>query len=128
MLSPEQIRAIIESYIHVNNTLDTEGFVNLFAKDAAFYYVAETSPIIGEAAARQIAEQSIIPFREMHVTINRLFFVANGAAMFYTAQMTTQSGQSITSDGIDVFELNEEGKIQSIRFFLDPENFAGLVA
>lgn len=120
MVSHESIRAAITAYFAANNARDVDGFVNAFAADAALYNVAETSPITGRDAVLQVAQQSLTPYREVSATIERIFISGNGAAVFYTGHLTAQNGRTAPIEGIDVFEINDEGKIQSIRYYLDP--------
>ena len=127
MVSEEAIRATIATYFAANNALDIEGFVNAFAPDAALYNAGEVSPISGREAVRRVAEQSLLPFRHMNIAIERLFIVGNGAAAFYTGSMTAQSGREAHVAGIDVFEINDNGKIQSIRFYFDPAPIMALL-
>ncbi len=119
MVTQEMIKEAIASYFAANNALDLEGFVNIFAEDAALYNVAETSPLVGRDAVRSVAEQSIAPFQETHVELERIFIAGNGAAVFYSGQATAKNGRRTRLEGIDVFEINERGKIQNIRFYLD---------
>jgi steroid delta-isomerase len=126
MASQEFILKTITAYFAANNALDVEGFVNAFAPDAALYNAGEVSPISGQEAVRQVAEQSLIPFQKMEVQIERTFIMGNGAAVFYTGSMTAKNGRRAQAAGIDVFEINDNGKIQSIRFYFDPEPIIAL--
>ena len=120
MISQEVIRTAITNYFAVNNALDVEGFVNAFAADASIYNAGEVSPLTGRDAIRQVAEQSLLPFQEGSVAIERIFIVENGAAVFYKGHLTAKNGRRAEIEGIDVFEINAEGKIQVIRFYFDP--------
>lgn len=125
MVAPEVIQATVTNYMAANNALDVERFVAMFAPDATFYNVTP-EPVSGPEAVRQIAEQSLIPFQEMNATINQTFISDDGAAVYYTVQMTAKNGRQVVSDGIDVFEVNNEGKIQTLRLFFDLTKLATL--
>jgi len=43
--------------------------------------------------------------------------VHDGAAVLYTARFTTLDGRTSTGSGIDVFEVDDAGKIQVIRYY-----------
>lgn len=120
MISEKSILAAITTYFAANNALDVEGFVDIFAPDASLYNVAEVSPVSGQEAIRKVAEQTLLPFQETHVSMERVFIAGNGAAVFYTGQLTAKNGRTAQIEGIDVFEINEEGKIQTLRFYLNP--------
>jgi steroid Delta-isomerase len=126
MVSQEVILKTITAYFAANNALDVEGFVNAFASDAVLYNAGEVSPISGQEAVRQVAEQSLIPFQKMEVQIERIFIMGSGAAVFYTGSITAKNGRKAQAAGIDVFEINDDGKIQSIRFYFDPAPIAAL--
>ena len=120
MLSEKIILEALTTYFAVNNALDIEGFVNIFAADASMYNAAEISPVSGREAIRQVAEQTLLPFQEANVTMERVFIAGNGAAVSYTGQLTAKNGRTAEIEGIDVFEINAEGKIQTIHFYLNP--------
>lgn len=120
MVSQEAILKTITAYFAANNALDIEGFVNAFAPDAALYNAGEVSPISGYEAVRHVAEQSLLPFQKMEIQIERTFIAGNGAAVFYTGFITAKNGKRVLAAGIDVFEINDDGKIQSIHFYFDP--------
>lgn len=121
MVSREIIQKTIRDYFAANEALDVEQFVNSFTEDATLYYAGPVSPVSGTANIRQVAEQSLTPFREMGATIKRIFFTEDGAAVFYTVHLTGKNGRSTTTDGIDVMEITDEGKIRSMRFYQDIE-------
>jgi ketosteroid isomerase-like protein len=126
MISQEIIRTTITSYFAANNALDVERFVNAFTADATLYYAGPISPITGTAAVRQVAVQSLTLFSKMQVTINRILFSEDGAAVSYTVHLTAKNGRTATTEGIDVMEINSGGKIQSIRFYMDQEPILAL--
>jgi steroid delta-isomerase len=121
MVSQETISATIASYFAANEALDVERFIAAFAPDATLYYAGPVSPVSGPQALRQVAELSLAPFSALKATINRVFFVENGAAISYTAHLTGKNGRTAISEGIDVMEINSAGQITSLRFYLDPE-------
>src|SRR5690242_4196467 len=110
MVSQEVILKTITAYFAANNALDVEGFVNAFAPNASLYNAGEVSPISGQKAVRQVAEQSLIPFQKMEVQIERTFIMGNGAAVYYTGFITAKNGRRAQAAGIDVFEINDDGK------------------
>lgn len=59
-------------------------------------------------------------YSEMNATQDRVFISGNGAAVLYTAQFTAKNGRTASMQGIDIFEVNDQGKIQVIRYYLDP--------
>ena len=99
-----------------NNALDVEGFVDAFAPNAAMYNTPGAPPITGQDAIRQVAQRFMAPYREMNATQDRVFISGNGAAVLYSAQFTAKNGRTASVQGIDIFEVNDQGKIQVIRY------------
>ena len=49
-----------------------------------------------------------------------MFIAGNSAAVKWTGQLTAKNGRSLTFEGIDVLDVNDEGKIQAVRAYWDP--------
>lgn len=126
MVAQGVIQNTISNYFAANNGLDIERFVNAFTEGAVLYYAGPTSPMSGPEAVRQVAEQSLAPFSKLEATVQRIFFAEDGAAVFYRVQMTAKNGRSAASEGIDVMEITDEGKICAIRFYMDIEPLLAL--
>jgi steroid delta-isomerase len=54
------------------------------------------------------------------LTPNQVFIASDGAAFKWTAQLTTKDAQSVSVEGIDVVQVNEDGKIQTRHAYWDP--------
>ncbi len=120
MISQKDIQEAITTYFAVNNALDVEGFVATFAPDALMYNTPGAQPITGQDAFRQVAQRFMAPYSEINATQDRVFISGNGAAVLYTAEFTAKNGRTARVQGIDVFEFNDQGKIQVIRYYWDP--------
>ena len=44
----------------------------------------------------------------------------NGAAVKWTGHGTSTSGREVNFEGIDIFEVNDDGKIQTVRAYWNP--------
>jgi len=49
-----------------------------------------------------------------------VFIAGNGAAVKWTGKGTSTSGHEVRFEGIDVIEVNEEGKIQTVHAYWNP--------
>ena len=53
-------------------------------------------------------------------TPDQVFVAGDGAAFSWTVQLTTKHGRSVTFEGIDVIQVNDQGKIQTLHAYWDP--------
>lgn len=120
MVAKEMIQSAIAGYFAANNMLDADAIAELFASNARMERVPGTSPIEGKEAIRQAYRQLFSTFSQSDVTAINTFIFGNGAAILYRGEFTAKSGKSAAVEGIDVFEINEAGQIQAIRFYWDP--------
>ncbi len=127
MVTQEVIQAAITAYFAANNALDVDAFADAFALNACMYNPVGTPPITGQDAIRQAAQHFMAPYHGMNATMDRLFISGNGAAVLYTAHITVKNGRTASVEGIDVFEVNDEGKIQVIRYYWDPSPVLALL-
>ena len=120
MAAKETIQSAIAGYFAANNTLDADAVAELFAPNARMERVPGTPPIEGKKAIQQAYRQLFSAFSRSDVTAINTFIFGNGAAILYRGEFTAKSGKSAAVEGIDVFEINEAGQIQAIRFYWDP--------
>lgn len=56
----------------------------------------------------------------MGLSEEQVFIAANSAAVKWTGRGVSKQGRDVHFEGIDVFEVNEAGKIQSLRAYWNP--------
>ena len=54
------------------------------------------------------------------MTADHIFLSGNRAAVKFTGRGTGKNGRQVIFEGIDVFEINQEGKIQTMWGYWDP--------
>jgi steroid Delta-isomerase len=52
---------------------------------------------------------------------DRIFVAGNEAGVKWSARGMGKNGRNVTFEGIDVFTINNAGKIQTMKGFWDPE-------
>jgi ketosteroid isomerase-like protein len=60
-------------------------------------------------------------FEKLEVTKNNVFISGNGAAVKWTLNATGKNGKQATAEGISVFDINEDGKIQQLSSYWDDD-------
>ncbi len=124
MVQTGTVQAAIEGYFAANNALDANAVADLFAPDAQMHRVPGRSPTEGREAIRQVYQQLLAAFSRSDVNPMHTFIAGNGAAVLYRGTFTAKTGESVVVEGIDVFEVNEGGQIEAIRFYWDPAPLA----
>lgn len=123
----------IEHYFMSTHVADNkvEAMVACFAKDSVCHNPAEGSAIYGQDELRRFFQSMADLFQEITLTATFISVNGNEVAAKWTGQGISKSGKSATFEGIDVFEVNEDGKIQTMKAYWNPaaisHNANGLV-
>jgi steroid delta-isomerase len=121
-MSKETIEAIVANYFAHIATMNPEGWVQIFAEDAVSYDPVGHPPTKIHEGFRDFFGQLQRTFEQLTPTTEHIFAAGNEAAVKWTMQGVSQSGKSVSFEGITIFEINEAGKIQSTRAYWSPES------
>jgi steroid delta-isomerase len=119
-MSPETISRSIKAYFAAIRAMDTEAWVATFAPDAISYDPVGAPPTAGHDALRQFFGAILGAFDKVGLTEDQMFIAGNGAAVKWTGRGKGKNGREVRFEGIDIFELNEEGLIQVVRAYWNP--------
>jgi steroid delta-isomerase len=119
-MSPDVISRVIKSYFAATRAMDTEAWLATFAQDATSYDPVGAPPTIGHDGLRQFFTAILDAFDKVGLTEEHIFIAGNGAAVKWTGQGKGKNGRVVRFEGIDIFELNDEGLIQTIRAYWNP--------
>ncbi len=119
-MSPEVISAAIKAYFAAIRAMDQRALVNTFAEDATSYDPVGAPPTVGHQKLGEFFETITGAFKEVGLTENEVFIAGNGAAVKWTGLGTSKQGKKVRFEGIDVFEINENGKIQTLHGYWNP--------
>jgi len=124
-MSPEIVAHAVKAYFAAIKTMDASIWVGNFAEDAEAYDPADAPPHKGHDGLRQFFEAIAGGFKEVELTADQVFIVGHEAAVKWTGRGVGKNGKSVHFEGIDVFEINEEGKIQKTRAYWNPSELMG---
>ncbi len=119
-MSPETISRSIKAYFAATRAMDTEAWVATFAPDAISYDPVGAPPTAGHDALRQFFEAILGAFDKVGLTEDQMFIAGNGAAVKWTGRGKGKNGREVRFEGINIFELNEDGQIQNLRAYWNP--------
>ena|SRR3954464_843839 len=119
-MSPEIIAKAVRAYFAAIRAMDAEAWVATFASDATDYDPVGAPPTVGHEALRQFFNAIAGAFKTINFTEDHIFIAGDGAAVKWTGTGTGQNGRHVRFEGIDVFEFNQEGLIQTMRAYWNP--------
>jgi len=117
---PDKISRAVRAYFLAIRAMDADGFANTFAEDGTTYDPVGTSGITGREAIREFLQSICANFKSVGLTEDCVFVAGNGAAVKWTGKGTSTNGREVRFEGVDVFEVNEDGKIQTVRAYWNP--------
>jgi steroid delta-isomerase len=119
-ISPEKISHTVRAYFLAIRAMDAEAFANTFAEDGTTFDPVGAPGITGRDAIREFLTSICKNFSSVGLTEESVFVAGNGAAVKWIGKGTSASGKEVNFDGIDVFEINADGKIQTVRAYWNP--------
>lgn len=119
-MSPEIISVAIKAYFAALRAMDERAWVNTFAEDAVTYDPVGAPPTRGHQRLAEFFQTITAAFKEVGLTEDQIFIAGNGAAVKWTGRGTSQAGRKVQFEGIDVFEIDEAGKIQRLHAYWNP--------
>ena len=119
-VSPDKISRAVGAYFLAIRAMDADAFANTFAEDGTTFDPVGSPAITGRAALREFFQSICKNFKSVGLTEDSVFVAGNGAAVKWTGRGTSNSGKEVHFEGVDVFEINEDGKIQTIHAYWNP--------
>jgi steroid Delta-isomerase len=119
MPSSEAIQKVIAEYFAAIRAMDAAAWANTFAEDGITHDPVGTPPHQGREALRQFLQSILDMVREAGLTEDQVFIAGNGAAVKWTGRGVARNGRRLQFEGIDVFAVNDAGKIQEVRAYWD---------
>ena len=119
-ISPDRISRAVRAYFLAIRAMDAEAFANNFAEDGATCDPMGAAPITGRAGLREFFQSICKNFKSVSLEEDSIFVAGNGAAVRWSGKGTSNSGKEVKFEGIDVFEVNSDGKIQNVWAYWNP--------
>ncbi|MGQ0812111.1 MAG: nuclear transport factor 2 family protein [Nitrospiraceae bacterium] len=124
-MTPEAMEALVRRYFAATRAMDLEAWLACFAEDAISHDPYGAPPTQGKAGLREFFLNVAGVFREIGFTEEFVNVTGNRAAVKFSVRGIGKNGRAVTGEGIDVFEFNDRGTIQTMWGYWDP---AALIA
>lgn len=119
-MSPEIVSRAVREYFAAIRAMDIPAIVRTFSEDAVTYDPVGTAANNGHKRIEEFFETVTAAFKEVGLTEDQIFIAGNGAAVKWTGRGVSKQGKKVKFEGIDTFEINEAGKIQTLRAYWNP--------
>jgi ketosteroid isomerase-like protein len=119
-MSPETVSKAVKAYFAALRAMDQRAWVNTFAEDAVTHDPVGAPPTKGHQKLGEFFQTITAAFKEVGLTEDQVFVAGNGAAVKWTGSGISKQGRKVHFEGIDIFEVNEAGKIQSLQAYWNP--------
>ncbi len=119
-MTSQEIRAVIDSYYTNVAAMNAEGVLVNFAEDAISHDpVGEPPAKVHEGFSEFIGRLQAV-FNSLETAIESIFITGNSAAVKWKTQGHSKTGKTVIFEGITIFEMNDNGKIQTTRAYWNP--------
>jgi steroid delta-isomerase len=119
-MSPEVVSNAVKKYFAALRAMDQQAWVNTFAVDAISHDPVGAPPIEGHQKLGEFFQTITAAFKEVGLTEDQVFVAGNKAAVKWTGAGISKQGRKVKFEGIDVIEVNESGKIQTVHAYWNP--------
>jgi len=119
-MSPEVVSKAVKAYFAALRAMDQQAWVNTFAEDAVSHDPVGASPIVGHQRLGEFFQTITAAFKEVGLTEDQVFVAGNEAAVKWTGRGISKQGRKVHFEGIDVIEVNEAGRIQTLHAYWNP--------
>jgi steroid delta-isomerase len=119
-VSPDKISRAVRAYFLAIRAMDADGFADSFAEDGTTFDPVGSPAITGRNGLREFFQSICSNFKSVALNEDSVFVAGNGAAVKWTGRGTSTSGKEVKFEGVDVIEVNEDGKIQTIHAYWNP--------
>ncbi|WP_066380933.1 MULTISPECIES: nuclear transport factor 2 family protein [unclassified Anabaena] len=119
-MSNDTIEKVIAAYYTNIAAMNPEGWLDNFAVDAVSHDPVGEPPAKVHEGYRQFIGQLQAVFEKLEATTEHIFIASNEAAVKWTMTGISKSGKSVQFEGITIFEMNADGKIQTTRAYWSP--------
>ena len=119
-MTSENVPAVVARYFSAIGEMDPDAWAACFAQQGTSYEPGSPTPLQGRTALRQFLAEVLGAFEKITMTQDHVFLSGNRVAVKFTGRGTGKNGRAVVFEGIDVFEINQEGKVQTMWGYWNP--------
>jgi steroid delta-isomerase len=121
----ELCRDAIRQYFEAVSSGDADALVALFAEDAHFNDPVGTPVLHGHDGVRRFHKGLTRAWERLDMDVETAFIRGDRGAAQWTAEGRSTSGKDIEFEGINLFEVDDAGRITRLEGYWDFEDVIG---
>lgn len=126
VLPPDQVRAVVDTYVRAFATKDRALYVSLFADGGTVEDPAGSTTVTGRDALGAFFDNATSAGRlALRGAADGVRVAGNHVAFSFTLHLDT-GGQALVLPVIDTFDLDPDGRIRAMRAYWSPAEFRPL--
>jgi ketosteroid isomerase-like protein len=118
MPSPEEISKLVHNYVDASNRNDKDTVVAMFAPDAVWFDPVGQPPHVGHDGVAAFWDQTRTMADRIEMILDDVIAVGSEAAMRFRIRATI-GGNVMEMDGIETFEVDEDGLFTRVKAYWD---------
>lgn len=118
-MSKAAIEKVVVAYYNNMATMNAAGWMESFADDAVICDPVDKPPMNAHSDGDKFFALLAKFYDKLEVSPEQIFVAGNGAAAKWTMRAIALNGKTASAEGITVFEMNSEGKIQKLSSYWD---------
>jgi steroid delta-isomerase len=124
VIGPDDVRRVVDAYVDAYRRNDKQACVDLFAADAVWHDPVGEPPHVGHEGIRAFWDQARVLAESIELIPRDVIACANQAAMVFEIYVTLAAPEGspatkMIMDAVEVFVLDDEGKIADLRAYWD---------
>ena len=119
-LPDPRVAGAVSGYFEAISTRAESAWLTLFADDAVIHDPVGSIPAEGRAALANVWKMLQTSFESLILDPVHTFHGGNGAAVKWTGHGRGITGAEVEFEGISIFEVNSDGRIQTLMSYWDP--------
>lgn len=119
-LHDPKVTHAVDAYFAALTARDEVRWLGLFDAGAVCHQPVGSVPAEGTEGLREVWKMLTGPFESLRVEPRKAFYAGSGAAVHWAAVGRGLNGREVGFEGISVFEIGEDGRVQTVMGYWDP--------
>jgi ketosteroid isomerase-like protein len=115
-----RVEVAVSDYFRTLSSRDKSAWMSLFDKSAVLHEPVGATPAEGREGLEQVWHVFTGPFATLTLTTDEVFYSGWGAAARWSGKASAEGGAATDFAGITVFEVDTDGRIQTVMSYWDP--------
>jgi steroid Delta-isomerase len=123
VITPEQVRTVVDAYVDSYRRDDKQACIDLFATDAQWHDPVGEPPHVGHAGVGAFWDEARVLAESIELVPSDIIVCANQAAMVFQIHVTLGGGDPTPTimemDAVEIFVVDDDCHISELRAYWD---------